>query len=57
MNIGIDGLVLDAGDSLAIQLRERLAAVLAPADLDAAGRAVGDEVREHADRAIRMLPG
>jgi hypothetical protein len=57
MNISIDGLVLDEGDSLTIQLRERLAAVLAPADLDAASRAVGDAVREHADRAVRTLPG
>lgn len=57
MNISIDGLVLDEGDSLAIQLRERLAAVLAPADLDAASRAVGDAVREHTDRAVRPLPG
>jgi hypothetical protein len=51
MTVHIDGLVLDAGDSLATGLREHLGSVLAPADLEPVSRAVAAEVRHGADRA------
>jgi hypothetical protein len=56
MTIYIDELVLDAGDSLTTGLRERLGAVLAPADLAPVSRAVAGEVQRRAGGAALALP-